>query len=175
MSNLTPPVHAADHIQGTADSPVTLVEYGDFECPYCGAMYPVVKAVQQAMGNRLRFVFRQFPLTSMHPHALHAAQMSEAAAAVGRFWEAHDLLYENQGALNDAALSNYAAHVGVSASDLKSAFEGAYDERIQRDFDGGLHSGVNGTPSLFINGRRYDGDRDARSLLEALDAAAAGA
>jgi protein-disulfide isomerase len=174
MSHLTPPVGHADHAQGAADAPVTLVEYGDFECPYCGAMYPVIKAVQQAMGERLRFVFRQFPLTSMHPHALHAAEMSEAAAAVERFWEAHDMLYENQRALNDEALATYATRVGMHAGDLKPAFEGAYDERIQGDFDGGLRSGVNGTPTLFINGRRYDGDRDARSLLEALNAVAAG-
>ncbi|MEX3846550.1 DsbA family protein [Paraburkholderia sp. BR10882] len=174
MSHLTPPVGHADHVQGAADAPVTLVEYGDFECPYCGAMYPVIKAVQQAMGERLRFVFRQFPLASMHPHALHAAEMSEAAAAIGRFWEAHDVLYENQSALNDGALATYASHIGIRASDLKAAFEGAYDERIQGDFDGGLRSGVNGTPTLFINGRRYDGDRDAGSMLEALNAVAAG-
>ncbi|MCP3724328.1 DsbA family protein [Paraburkholderia sp. CNPSo 3272] len=174
MSHLTAPVGHADHVQGAADAPVTLVEYGDFECPYCGAMYPVIKAVQQAMGERLRFVFRQFPLASMHPHALHAAEMSEAAAAIGRFWEAHDVLYENQSALNDGALATYASHIGIRASDLKVAFEGAYDERIQGDFDGGLRSGVNGTPTLFINGRRYDGGRDARSLLEALNTVAAG-
>ncbi|MFP4903637.1 DsbA family protein, partial [Paraburkholderia sp. BR14261] len=100
--------------------------------------------------------------------------MSEAAAAIGRFWEAHDVLYENQSALNDGALATYASHIGIHASDLKSAFEGAYDERIQGDFDGGLRSGVNGTPTLFINGRRYDGDRDAGSMLEALNAVAAG-
>lgn len=172
MSHLKLPVGVADHMQGTEHAAVTLVEYGDFECPYCGAMYPIIKDVQQAMGSRLRFVFRQFPLTSMHRHALHAAEFSEAAAAIGRFWEAHDTLYDNQNALDDTALSRYASKLGVTASALTKALEGEYDERIQDDFNGGLRSGVNGTPTLFINGQRYDGDRDARSLLEALDAAA---
>ncbi|ASW02555.1 DsbA family protein [Paraburkholderia aromaticivorans] len=172
MSHLSPPVGSLDHTQGAVDAPVTLVEYGDFECPYCGAMYGVVKAVQQAMGAQLRFVFRHFPLTDMHAHALHAAQFSEAAATKGKFWEAHDVLYENQTALSDTELTRYAAQLGLHASDLDTAFEGAYDERIQHDFDSGLRSGVNGTPTLFINGQRYDGDRDAETLLEALRAAA---
>jgi len=174
MSHLTPPVGHTDHVQGPKDAPVTLVEYGDFECPYCGAMYAVIKAVQQAMGDRLRFVFRQFPLTSMHPHALHAAELSEAAGTVGRFWEAHDVLYENQSALSDRELTIYASRVGVQASGLTTAFEGAYDERIQADLESGLRSGVNGTPTLFVNGGRYEGDHDVESLLEALNAVAAG-
>jgi len=174
MSHLAPPVGHTDHVQGAQDAPVTLIEYGDFECPYCGAMYPVIKSVQQAMGDRLRFVFRQFPLTSMHPHALHAAELSEAAATIGRFWEAHDVLYENQNRLSDRELTIYASHIGVRPSELATAFEGAYDERIQGDLDGGLRSGVNGTPTLFVNGRRYDGDHDVESLLEALNAVAAG-
>jgi protein-disulfide isomerase len=174
MSHLTPPVSRTDHTQGAEDAPVTLVEYGDFECPYCGEMYPVIKAVQQAMGDRLRFVFRQFPLTSIHPYALHAAEFSEAAATTGRFWEAHDVLYEHQDRLDDRALMIYASHIGVPPGELTTAFEGAYDERIQGDLNGGLRSGVNGTPTLFINGRRYDGERDAESLLGALNAVAAG-
>ncbi|MGF6773773.1 protein-disulfide isomerase [Paraburkholderia sp. GAS199] len=172
MSHLSPPVGSLDHIQGTVDAPVTLVEYGDFECPYCGAMYGVVKAVQEAMGAQMRFVFRHFPLTDMHPHALHAAQFSEAAAVKGKFWEAHDALYENQQALNDSALLEYGEQLGLHTRDLQGAFDGAYDENIQRDFDSGLRSGVNGTPTLFINGHRYDGDRDVRSLLDALRSAA---
>lgn len=172
MSHLSPPVGSLDHIQGAADAPVTLVEYGDFECPYCGAMYGVVKAVQQAMGAQLRFVFRHFPLTDMHAHALHAAEFAEAAAAQGKFWEAHDVLYENQRALSDTQMTRYAAQLDLTPHDLATAFEGTYDERIQHDFDSGLRSGVNGTPTLFINGQRYDGDRDVNTLLEALRAAA---
>ncbi|GAB5097178.1 DsbA family protein [Caballeronia sp. LP006] len=170
MSHLSPPVGPLDHIQGDAEAPVTLVEYGDFECPYCGAEYGVIKAVQAAMGAQLRFVFRHFPLTDMHAHALHAAEFAEAAASIGKFWEAHDVLYEHQASLGDRALAQYAAQLGVPAHALSNAFDGAFDARIQQDFDGGLRSGVNGTPTLFINGHRYDGERDAASLLEALRA-----
>ncbi|WP_144149185.1 DsbA family protein [Paraburkholderia sp. BCC1884] len=171
MSHLSPPVGSADHAQGPADAPVTLVEYGDFECPYCGAMYGVIKAVQRSMGDQLRFVFRHFPLTDMHAHALHAAEFSEAAATVGKFWEAHDALYENQTALTDSDLGRYGAELGLHTRDLASAFSGTYDETIQKDFDSGLRSGVNGTPTLFINGHRYEGDRDADTLISALRAA----
>ncbi|WP_144113939.1 DsbA family protein [Paraburkholderia sp. BCC1886] len=168
MTHLTESPGTHDHIQGAVDAPVTLVEYGDFECPYCGAMYGVIKAVQAALGPKLRFAFRHFPLTDMHPHALHAAEFAEAAGQVGKFWDAHDALYENQSALTDADLVRYAEHLGVSRRDLSSAFEGSHDEQIQRDFQSGLRSGVNGTPTLFINGYRYDGNPDAESLLEAL-------
>lgn len=172
MSHLSLPVGAADHIQGPADAPVTLVEYGDFECPYCGAMYGVIKAAQRVMGTGLRFVFRHFPLTDMHAHALRAAEFSEAAATIGKFWEAHDVLYENQAALSDRELMQYAVQLALHARDMTTAFEGRYDEHIQKDFDSGLRSGVNGTPTLFINGHRYDGEHDLESLLKALRAAA---
>jgi protein-disulfide isomerase len=171
MSHLSLPVGPRDHIQGNAAASVTLVEYGDFECPYCGAMYGVIKAAQHSMGPELRFVFRQFPLTDMHPQALHAAQFSEAAAAIGKFWDAHDMLYDNQAALSDRALSRYAVQLDLRGCDLDNAFGGSHDERIQEDFESGLRSGVNGTPTLFINGRRYDGAPDAESLLAALRAA----
>ncbi len=172
MSHLTPPVTADDHAAGPADAPVTLVEYGDYECPYCGEAYPVLKAVQRVMGDRLRFVFRNFPLTDMHPHAGHAAKFAEAAAVVGTFWEAHDLLYENQAALDDDSLVSYGARIGLSQSAVLDAFDGRFDGRIRRDVAGGLRSGVNGTPSLFINGLRYDGERDVESLVAVLRAAA---
>ena len=168
MTHLTEPLGTHDHIQGAVDAHVTLVEYGDFECPYCGAMYGVIKKVQAALGPKLRFAFRHFPLTEMHPHALHAAEFAEAASTVGRFWDAHDTLYENQAALKDTDLARYAAHLGVHERELSGAFEGSHDEHIQKDFQSGLRSGVNGTPTLFINGYRYDGNPDADSLLEAL-------
>jgi len=173
MSHLTPPVSDDDHAEGPADAPVTLVEYGDYECPYCGEAYAVLKAVQRAMGDHLRFVFRNFPLTEMHPHAAHAAEFAEAAAGIGKFWEAHDLLYENQTALDDDSLVSYGASIGLQRSAVLDAFDGRFDDRIRRDFAGGLRSGVNGTPSLFINGVRYDGERDVESLVAALRAAAA--
>jgi protein-disulfide isomerase len=172
MSHLTLPVGPEDHVEGPDDAPVTLVEYGDFECSYCGEAYPVLKAVQRAMGAQLRFVFRHFPLTQAHPHAGHAAEFSEAAAAIGRFWEAHDMLYENQAALEDGDLAAYGATLGLAEADVSAAFDGRFDEHIQHDFRGGVRSGVNGTPSLFINGQRYDGSRDVRSLVAALSAAA---
>lgn len=169
-----PPVGPHDHIQGHHDAPVTLVEYGDFECPYCGAMYHVIKAVQQAMDAQLRFVFRHFPLTDMHAHALHAAEFAEAATAFEKFWEAHAVLYENQTALGDQELAHYWARMNCPAGDLVAAFEGRDDERIQSDFTGGVRCGVSGTPTLFINGQLYQGEHDAESLLAALVAAGRG-
>jgi protein-disulfide isomerase len=172
MSELTLPVDDKDHSEGPKDAPATLVEYGDFECPYCGQMYGVIKEVQKIMGDRLRFVFRHFPITQSHPHAGHAAEFAEAAAEIGEFWAAHDALYEHQWALEDANLVGYGADLGMTEQDVLQAFDGLYDARIQKDFIGGARSGVNGTPSLFINGTRYDGNRDVRSLRIALAQAA---
>ncbi len=172
MNSLPPPVGATDHVQGAVDAPVTLIEYGDFECPYCGAIYVVIKTVQRVMGPQLRFVYRHFPLIDAHAHALHAAEFSEAAAIHGKFWEAHDVLYENQNALSDRALTQYWAQLDLPIRDFKAALEGVDDQSIQNDFTGGLRSGVNSTPSLFINGEPYTGAHDVESLLTALSAAA---
>jgi len=174
MSRLTVPVGADDHVSGPADAPVTLVEYGDYECPYCGEAYPLLKAVQQALGDKLRFVFRNFPLAEMHPHALHAAQFAEATAAAGKFWEAHDMLYENQEALADQDLTRYAHALGLPATAFGEAVSGHYDAKIESDFSGGVRSGVNGTPCLFINGQRYDGPRDYDTLVGLLTQLAEG-
>lgn len=172
MSKLTPPVGPNDHAQGPADAPVTLVEYGDYECPYCGETYPVIKAAQRAMGDRMRFVFRNFPLVDMHPHAAHAAEFAESAAAIGQFWAAHDMLYEHQEALRDGDLIRYGEKIGLDGEAVMDAFDGRHNDKLQADFSGGVRSGVNGTPTLFINGHRYDGDRDVQSLVAALSAAA---
>lgn len=168
MSHLTLPVTAQDHSQGPAEAPVTLVEYGDYECPYCGEAYPLLKAVQAALGAQLRFVFRNFPLTEMHPHALRAAQFAEAAGAHGKFWEAHDMLYEHQQALGDHDLARYAHELGLPPTAFGEAVSGQYDARIEADFLGGVRSGVNGTPTLFVNGERYDGPRDYDTLVSVL-------
>jgi len=165
MKGLTVPVSALDHSQGPQGAPITLVEYGDYQCPYCGEAYPVLKAVQQAMGKQLRFVFRNFPITDSHPHSLAAARFAEAATEIGRFWEAHDLLYQHQDALTASDLARYAQALGVNAALMEAADNGAFDARIESDFMGGVHSGVNGTPCLFINGTRYDGPRDVDSLV----------
>jgi protein-disulfide isomerase len=174
MSRLTPPVSEADHRSGPDDAPVTLVEYGDFECPSCGAAYPNVEDVRRKMGARLRFVFRHFPLTQMHPHAMHAAEAAEAAGAQGKFWQMHAMLFEHQDALEDADLVRYAKALHLDdkrfASELASE---AHVERIRKDIGSGIRSGVNGTPTFFINGVRYDGSWEASDLLAALEAAAA--
>ena len=163
------PMPNRDHIKGPIDAPIALVEYGDYECPYCGEAYPVVKAIQKRLGDRLCFAFRNFPLVNSHPHAAHAAEAAEAAGAQGRFWEMHDLLYENQGALEDAYLVGYAATLGLDAERLiKEVLDGAHTARVREDFRSGARLGVNGTPSFFINGVRYDGGPDVEEFLTAL-------
>lgn len=173
MSRLAIPIGHEDHVQGPDTAPVTLVEYGDYECPYCGEAYPVLKAVQGEMGDALRFVFRNFPLAEMHPHAVHAAAFAEMAATAGMFWQAHDLLYENQDALTDRDLLAYGHRLGLPQSRLAEALDGGFDAKIRADFRGGVRSGVNGTPTLFINGLRYDGARDAGTLIDVLRSVAA--
>jgi len=174
MSTLTPPVGPADHAHGPADAPVTLVEYGDYECPHCGLAHPIVKAVQRRLGDQLRFVFRHFPISSNHPHAEHAAEMAEAAADRRKFWEMHDLLYRNQDALEDEDLLGYAESLGIDPAWAASALRsGTFTERVRANFLSGVRSGVNGTPTFFINGVRHEGPWDEESLLAAIANAAA--
>ena len=162
-----------DHIQGSPDAPVTLVEYGDYECPYCGAAYPILKEVQAEMGDKLRFVFRNFPISTSHPHAEQAAEAAEAAASQGRFWEMHDYLYEHQRHLEDTDLHRYAEEVGLDVGAFDDALAThAGEQRVREDFMSGVRSGVNGTPTFYINGRRHDGAYDADTLTSALNAAA---
>jgi protein-disulfide isomerase len=169
---LTLPVSDRDHSQGPSDAPVTLVEYGDYECPYCGAAYPIVKRVQERLGDRLRFVFRNFPLTTIHPHAEHAAEAAEAAGAQGRFWEMHDYLYEHQRALMDRKLEEYATAVGLDLQRFeRDMVAGVHIDRVRADFMSGVRSGVNGTPTFFINGQRHNGRWDFETLLATIEAA----
>ena len=166
---LTEPVPERDHIQGPVDAPMTLLEYGDYECPYCGDAYPVVKAVQKRLGNRLCFAFRNFPLVNSHPHAEHAAEAAEAGAAQGKFWEMYELLYENQEALEDEDLAQYAATLGLDADRLrKEVLAGAHIERIREDVQSGEQNQVNGTPTFFVNGVIYEGEPEVEALIEAL-------
>ena len=171
---LTMPVDdERDHIQGPANAAVTLVEYGDYECPYCGAAYPIVKEVQARMGDRLRFVFRNFPITTSHPHAEQAAESAEAAAAQERFWEMHDVLYENQRHLGDDHLLSYAEQLGLDVERFgKELAEHVHAARVREDFMSGVRSGVNGTPTFYINGLRHDDSYELETLLDALEAAA---
>jgi len=175
-AELTLPVdEERDHVQGPATAPVTLLEYGDYECPYCGAAYPIVKQVQAELGEQLRFVFRNFPISTSHPHAEHAAEAAETAAAQGRFWEMHDFLYEHQRRLEDADLHAYAEQLGLDVDRFdRELAEHAYADRVREDFMSGVRSGVNGTPTFYVNGTRYDASYDADTLLAALRRAAAG-
>ena len=173
-ATLTLPVGERDHVQGPADAPVTLVEYGDYECPHCGRAYPIVKQVRARLGRRLRFVFRNFPLRESHPHAEHAAEAAEAAGAQGKFWEMHDRLFERQFALDDDYLVEYARELGLDAPRVgRELAAGTYAPRVREDFRSGVTSGVNGTPTFFINGVRHDGSWDVEPLVAALEAAAA--
>ena len=171
---LTVPVSEdRDHIQGPAGAAVTLVQYGDYECPYCGEAYPIVKEVRARMGERLRFVFRNFPITTAHPHAERAAEAAEASAAQGRFWEMHDLLYENQRRLRDEDLHAYAEQLGLDVELFdKEMAEHVHAELVHEDFMSGVRSGVNGTPTFYINGLRHDDSYDLETLLQALERAA---
>jgi protein-disulfide isomerase len=171
---LTPPVNERDHVTGPDDAPVTLVEYGDYECPHCGRAHPVVKAVQRELEGQLRFVFRNFPLAEAHPHAVLAAQSAEAAGAQGRFWEMHDMIFEHQDALEPEDLVGYAEALGLDITRFKSEIEaGTYAKKVRDDFRSGVKSGVNGTPTFFVNGVRYDGSwANVEAFINALRAAA---
>ncbi len=169
---LTEPVSARDHAEGPIDAPVTVVEYGDYQCPYCGAAYPVVKRLQKTLGKKLRFVFRNFPLTQVHPYALVAAQAAEAAALQGKFWEMHDLLFEQQTLLKPEILPVWAKRIELNLEQFGSDIKrGVVEKRIREDRRSGICSGVNGTPTFFVNGTRYDGSHDYDSLLATLQLA----
>jgi len=169
---LTLPVSDRDHVQGPSTAPVTLVEYGYYECPYCGAAYSIVKRLQERLADRLRFVFRNFPLTTVHPHAEHAAESAEAAGAQGKFWEMHDYLYQHQRALKDGDLNEYAAALGLDVEQFdREMTEQVHTDRVRADFMSGVRSGVNGTPTFYINGFHHNGAYDFDSLLAAIEAA----
>ena len=167
--NLKNPVTADDHAQGPASAPVTLVQYGDYECPSCGRAYPILKAVQHRLGSKLRFVFRNMPLTEAHPHAALAAEAAEAAGAQGKFWPMHDALYEHQQHLSGDTVLSLAEGLGLDLERFEADLgSGKFRARVKHDFTGGVRSGVKGTPTFFINGERYDGPWDEASLLLAL-------
>jgi protein-disulfide isomerase len=169
--SLTLPDLERDHIQRSADAPIKLLEYGDYECPFCAETHALVKEIQRQLGDDLLFAFRNFPLTNIHPHAEHAAEAAEAAGDQGNFWGMHDLLFKNQAALEDEDLAAYADELGLDAKRLlREVTSSVYAARIREDFKAGVRGGVNGTPTFFINGDRYDGPLDAENLLSALTA-----
>jgi protein-disulfide isomerase len=170
MSTITQPISTHDHAEGPADAPLILVEYGDYQCPYCGAAYPVIKRLQKKLGKKLRFVFRNFPLTQAHPYALISAGAAEAAALQGKFWEMHDLIFEQQTLLKPEIIATWAKSIGLNLDKFENDIkQDVVEKRIKEDRQSGIRSGVNGTPTFFINGTRYDGAPDYDSLLAALE------
>jgi NhaA family Na+:H+ antiporter len=167
---LKPPVSDRDHIYGPADAPVTLVEYGDYECPHCRQVHPVINELRSRFGGRLRYVFRHLPLTSLHPHAQLAAEAAEAAAAQGKFWEMHDLLFEHQEALNREDLLRYALLLDLDVERFERELDqGIHKDHVREDFMSGVRSGANGTPAFFLNDQRYDGPWDLDSLVDEIE------
>ncbi|MEA2934430.1 MAG: hypothetical protein QOD74_1076 [Variibacter sp.] len=170
MAALKVPVTETDHIRGPMNAPSTLVEYGDYECPFCGAAYPVVELVRKHFGNRLRFVFRHFPLIEVHPHAEAAAESAEFGGAHGMFWEMHDSIYQNQQALGLPLLLSLAGALGLSETELREALHaGTYRPKVRADFLGGVRSGVTGTPTFFVDGHRHEGSFDFDSLVTSIE------
>jgi protein-disulfide isomerase len=173
VARLTVPVNDEDHILGPAQAPVTLVEYGDFQCPYCGMAHPIIQELLRLRGETTRFVFRHFPLTNVHPYAELAAEVAEVAGARDRFWPMHDWLYEHQRNINPRHLMVGVEQIGLPSEEIaREVSAHLYLDRVRRDFIGGVRSGVNGTPTFFINGVRHDGGYALEELLEAVDEAA---
>ncbi len=172
MAELKIPVSEKDHIQGTKEAPVTLVEYGDYECPFCATAHPLIKKLQNHFKKDLRFVFRNFPLREIHSHAEGAAEAAEFAASQGKFWQMHDSIYEHQSDLSLESLQEQALELGLDPKDIEVAIlSQQFEDKIQSDFMGGVRSGVNGTPNFFINGKRYEGKplfADMKAYIEKL-------
>ncbi len=169
ITRLAVPVGPDDHVRGPADAPVTLVEYGDFECPYCGVAYPTVKELEQTYGARLRVVFRSFPL-AQHPHAEGAAEAAEFAAEHGAFWNLHDMLYEHQHALDEPHLLGYARELGLDSDALATALrERTYAGIVADVKEGGEESGIPGTPAFFLNDILFEDEPSRENLAHAID------
>lgn len=169
---LKPPVSAQDHIEGELNALLSLVEYGDYQCPYCGSAYPIVKRIQMHFGKELQFVFRNFPLAEAHPFAEVAAETAEFAADHGRFWEMHDLLYENQARMSVELMFELVQALKLPPKEFEEALERkSFFEKVRKDFLSGVRSGVNGTPTFFINGIRHNGSFQFDALKVALEQA----
>jgi protein-disulfide isomerase len=170
LSTLKTALYPDDHVVGPMDAPVSLVEYGDYECPSCRAAYPEVERLREALGPQLRLTFRHFPLTQVHPHALPAAEGAEAAGSQGEFWEMHAVLFRRSEALETSGLVRWASALELDSQRFTRELEShRFVPRIRRDFMGGVRSGVNGTPTFFINGTRHDGDYSFEALLAAVE------
>ena len=169
MSKLSQDVNAEDHVQGDAHAINTLVEYGDYECPSCGDVLPVVKKLQKHFGKKLRFVFRNFPL-EQHQFAEAAAETAEFAASENKFWEMHDALYENQTEFEDELFPELAKKLGLKWESLDKALAaGTFAARVKKDLESGEKSGVQGTPSFYVNGKLHQGSFTYEDLLAAIE------
>jgi protein-disulfide isomerase len=166
MSQLRVPVSESDHIKGNNNAPIELVEYGDYQCPYCGEAYTAIKELEKRLGKKLKFVFRNFPLTNTHANAEIAALAAESAAAQGKFWEMYEMLFKNQNNLQEADLIGYAEKIGLDMGKFKNDLDNkSYLQKVKDDFESGVRSGVNRTPSFYVNGDKED-ELDEDKLLE---------
>lgn len=167
---LKPTVSEKDYQQGSKSAHIELVEYGDYQCPHCGRAYPIIKSIQQRMGNKLRFVFRNFPLAEMHPNAVSAAVAAEAAALQDKFWEMHDALFEHQDDLSAEGIFRLAKKIGLNESQFaKDIQRDDLLQKVEGDFESGVRSGVNGTPTFFINGKKYTDSWDEKPFYDHLN------
>ena len=170
MAKLKPPVNKNDHVHGSPHAKIELVEYGDFQCPHCKRAHPILKKIQETLGENLRFVFRHFPISNVHEYAVPAAIASEAAARQNKFWQMHDIIFDRQSQLSEDALLDFALEIGLDISKFKKdLLDESLAEKVESDFESGMRSGVNGTPSFFINGEKHDGPFDYIFLLSALE------
>lgn len=169
MSHLIVPINEKDHILGSLNAPIILVEYGDYQCLACKMTVPIIKQLRRELGEKFCFVFRHFPLKTSRPYALEASKTAEAAALQNKFWEMHELLYSKQFQLNPQIWTQLAEELKLDIEQFKADFLSAMiDEKIQNEFSAGVRSGVNGTPCFYINGERYDGDPSFETLKQAL-------
>ena len=163
---LKPPVSDKDHIQGSQNASIELVEYGDYQCPYCGRAFPILKKIQTQLGDDLKFVFRNFPIEESHPDAMQAAVASEAAALQNKYWEMHDTLYEHQYDLSEAGILRLAQKLKLDVKQFASDIQNeVLVQKVEVDFESGVRSGVNGTPGFFVNGQQYYDNWEYEYLL----------
>ena len=170
MTLLKPPVTSKDHIRGKNNARLELVEYGDYQCPHCGRAYPIIKNLQRSFGPDLKFVFRNFPLSEIHPDAFNAAIAAEAAGLQQKFWDMHDIIFENQQQLDVESLFLYAKTIGLDLEHFKNDIhKNTLISKVEQDFESGIRSGVNGTPSFYLNGKKYNGDWEEHVLSQYLN------
>jgi protein-disulfide isomerase len=157
-AHLKPPVTEKDHTAGSSAASIELVEYGDYQCPHCGAAYPIIKKIQKTFGTQIRFVFRNFPLSEIHPYAVAAAIATEAAALQDKYWPMHDIIFEHQSMLSEEGLQKMAGTAGLDLEKFREDIQlNMLQDKVDADFESGVRSGVNGTPSFFINGNKFEG------------------